>query len=333
MNSPLSFQHLKMESIKTFLESSTIHGLTYISTTRKYVRLFWILVVVSGFTGAGVIIYQSFQSWEESPVKTTLETRPITEMMYPKVTVCPPKNTHTILNYYLELTENMTIDDSTRKELAEYALEVIQDQVYEEVMSNISLINEENLYHNWYFGQSKISLPFWGEVGKGWCDFSWCKKVSLKHLIVTSANSGVISTQYFGEAFNKSNLHKSFLSAVLFYKPSEVLQNENVTFHIQINRNELRGVDKYLWGANDYDDDVQNKIYNFTPPQSFGLFAFLRDVSEYQFNVIKMDFMPGFTIQWKYSSKNQEILSNYFNDDSSVFKKFVFVNISSFFYM
>ena len=311
-----------MESIRTFLESSTIHGLTYISTTRNYVRLFWVLVVVSGFTGAGVIIYQSFQSWEESPVKTTLETRPITQMVYPKVTVCPPKHTYTILNYYLGLTENMTIDNSTRKELAEYALEVIQDQVYEEVMSNISLINEENRYQNWYSGQTKISLPFWGKVGKGWCDFSWCKKVSLKYLIATSANSGVISTQYFGEAFNKSNLQKSFLNAVLLYKPLNVLQNENVTLHIEINRNKLKGVDKYLWGVNDYDDDVQNKIYNFTPPESFASFAFLRDISEYQFNV--MDFMPGFTIQWKYSSKNQEILSNYFENDSSVFKKFVF---------
>ena len=87
-----------MEKLNTFLESSTIHGLSYIAAGRKYVRLFWILVVIGGFSGAGVIIYQSFQSWADSPVKTTIETLPITEITFPKVTVCPPKNTYTDLN-------------------------------------------------------------------------------------------------------------------------------------------------------------------------------------------------------------------------------------------
>ena len=82
-----------MGSFKTFLESSTIHGLGYIATTGRYVKLFWVLVVLSGFTGAGVLIYQSFNDWAENPVTTTIETRPITEMKFPKVTVCPPKNT------------------------------------------------------------------------------------------------------------------------------------------------------------------------------------------------------------------------------------------------
>ena len=81
----------KMGSIKEFLESSTIHGLQYIATTRKIVKLLWILVIVAGFSGAGVLINQSFQAWDESPVKTTIETLPITEITLPKVTVCPPK--------------------------------------------------------------------------------------------------------------------------------------------------------------------------------------------------------------------------------------------------
>ena len=63
--------------LKAFFESSTIHGLVYIATTKhRLIRLFWILVVIAGFTGAGVMIYQSFQSWADSPVKTTIETLP-----------------------------------------------------------------------------------------------------------------------------------------------------------------------------------------------------------------------------------------------------------------
>ena len=84
-----------MENIKSFLESSTIHGLIYISTDWKCVRSFWILVVISGFIGAGVLIYQYFEDWSNNPVKTTIETHPIQMIRFPKVTVCPPKNSYT----------------------------------------------------------------------------------------------------------------------------------------------------------------------------------------------------------------------------------------------
>ena len=90
---------LGMEGFRTFLEHSTIHGLVHISRTRKSVRLFWIFVVFLGFIGSGVMIYQSLEAWEENPVSTTIEKRPITEITFPKVTVCPPKNTYTDLNY------------------------------------------------------------------------------------------------------------------------------------------------------------------------------------------------------------------------------------------
>ena len=110
--------------METFLETSTIHGVSHISTKRKFVRIFWTLVVISGFTGAGVLIYQSFQSWDESPVKTTIETHPIAEITFPKVTVCPPKNTFTNLNYDLMMTENITLDNDTRQELTNYAVEL-----------------------------------------------------------------------------------------------------------------------------------------------------------------------------------------------------------------
>ena len=85
------------------------HGLAHISTPRKFVRLFRIIVVIAGITGAEVLIYTSFQSWDESPIKTTIETLPIKEIDFPKLTVCPPKDTFTNLNYGLLMTENITL--------------------------------------------------------------------------------------------------------------------------------------------------------------------------------------------------------------------------------
>ena len=99
------------EDIKNYLENSTVHGLVYISTTRKLWRLFWILIVCGGFTGAIYLIHLSFQSWNESPIKTTIETLPISEVTFPKITVCPPKNTYTNLNYDLIKVSNKTLEN------------------------------------------------------------------------------------------------------------------------------------------------------------------------------------------------------------------------------
>ena len=105
-----------MDGVRTFLEASTIHGLTYISTTKKYARAFWIIVVAAGFTGAVLLINESFQSWAESPVKTTVETLPISMLKLPKVTVCPPKDTFTDLNYDLMKNENRILTEKERDE-------------------------------------------------------------------------------------------------------------------------------------------------------------------------------------------------------------------------
>ena len=87
--------------------------------------MFWILVVIVGFVGASLIIKESFVSWSESPVKTTIETLPISDINFPKITVCPPKDTFTDLNYDLMITENITLSDEMRDDMFKYALEVI----------------------------------------------------------------------------------------------------------------------------------------------------------------------------------------------------------------
>ena len=94
-----------MDGVKEFLESSTIHGLVYIATNRRVARLLWICVVIAGFTAAGVLIQQSFSSWEESPVSTTIETRSISDLEFPGVMVCPNKNSFPTLNPDLTLAD------------------------------------------------------------------------------------------------------------------------------------------------------------------------------------------------------------------------------------
>ena len=80
-----------MDQLKEFLESSTVHGLVYISTTQQFSRLFWVVVVVSGFSVAGLMINQSVADWRDSPVSTSTETLDIANITFPPVIVCPPK--------------------------------------------------------------------------------------------------------------------------------------------------------------------------------------------------------------------------------------------------
>ena len=82
-----------MGGVTEFLESSTIHGLVYLARTQKLSRLFWMLVVMTGFTVAGYLIQQSFADWASNPVSTTLKTFSIDEISFPRVTVCPPRET------------------------------------------------------------------------------------------------------------------------------------------------------------------------------------------------------------------------------------------------
>ena len=140
-----------MEVCREFLESSTIHGLVYISTSRRHVRLLWLCVVVSGFIGAGVLIQQSFSSWADSPVSTTIETLPITDLVFPNVTVCPPRNSFTSLYPDLVMSRDKTLSQEARNELSGSVKEAIFVENYKSKLEEFNFYRQQD-YINWYTG-------------------------------------------------------------------------------------------------------------------------------------------------------------------------------------
>ena len=148
-----------MKEFQNYLESSTVHGLFYIGTTRRLVKLFWVFVVLTGFIGAGILIQQSFQSWQDSPVKTTIEIRPISEVTLPKISVCPAKNTYTNLNYDLmKMKENVSIPvDMTdyADDLRDNFIRHFQKMDYEKEWKTLGEnFKEQNKFRNWYTGKT-----------------------------------------------------------------------------------------------------------------------------------------------------------------------------------
>ena len=106
-----------LREINSFLSSTTIHGLSYIPSSRKPLKLFWLSVVLAGFTCSICLIQKSFRGWQESPISTSVEILPITEITFPNVTVCPPRKTFTALNVDLGLAREITVNVSSRDQL------------------------------------------------------------------------------------------------------------------------------------------------------------------------------------------------------------------------
>ena len=137
-----------MDILREFLESSTIHGLNYISTAKvgKYTldillpvisqtnigKLAWLLIVCLGFLTAGYLINSSYSAWLASPVATTITTLPIADLDFPTVTVCPPKDSNTALNYDLMKADNDSLTEQDRENLKNVLYNIIIEPTHQE---------------------------------------------------------------------------------------------------------------------------------------------------------------------------------------------------------
>ena len=81
-----------MESVHRYLESSSIGGLSYMATSKtKAEKLFWLAVTITSIFVTTYLIHEAVLDWSKNPVATTIESFPISEVPFPKITVCPPK--------------------------------------------------------------------------------------------------------------------------------------------------------------------------------------------------------------------------------------------------
>lgn len=72
------------------------------------------IIVAMAIYTESYLIQSAFSDWEADPVGTTLITRPIAEVRFPKVSVCPPEGSNTILNADLVAVGNRTLTEEDR---------------------------------------------------------------------------------------------------------------------------------------------------------------------------------------------------------------------------
>ena len=208
-----------MGEFKSFLESSTIHGLSYISATRKHIRIIWTAIVITGFISAFILIEESFQTWSDNPISTTIETRPITEVKFPKVTVCPPKDSFTDLNDVLVNIGNKTFDyDLTNESNSVYQVlekftTFFQNEDFKKRVTKLNTFTEHNRYRNWYQSKSKANYPAGDELS-----------------IETSSPFGEITSPFFQEDLD----FEKFDNIALYYVHILSPYDEDVTLNLKI---------------------------------------------------------------------------------------------------
>ena len=305
-----------MDTFKEFLEYSSINGMSLISNTRRFSRLFWILIVLGGFVCATYLIFESFDNWKEKPITTTIETLPISELTLPNVTVCPPRGLFLNLNHDIKESENITLNKDLRKELLDYALDVILDQYYNEAMANLSKIQDPDRYYNWYHGYTEVTYPY-----------DSYSKQQLYYYVETTAPSGNISTQYFGDKFEADKVDANiYIDLFIYVLASGSFREKNRAIMINLEKitiNQYRSNDytKTFPDGGAIDAGIMHwsrnysiaELTKFDDDYQYFRFYHNRYLSEPNILTVDLNTMPGFRFTWKYNARMEpdDVYLNY----------------------
>ena len=208
-----------MDGVNEFLKSSTIHGLVYISTARStLIKCFWFVVVLLGFIASVFLINEAFLDWNESPIGTSEETLPIDNILFPKITVCPPKGTHTGLNQHLVMSTGVSLKESEEKKVIELSRKLVEERESWEIMIDNLQFKELNKFKNWYDGKSSVAFQFETIQGPltaidtldfgNFEDPEW--HYAQNYFLKTYATSGSVQTPWFGKSFDEETFLPAF---------------------------------------------------------------------------------------------------------------------------
>ena len=150
-------------------------------------------------------------SWNKSPISTLIETKPIEELKFPKVMVCPPQDTYTTLNYDLQKLDGVEMDDAARKELFNLVFMLYHEFHVNDTIESLDFLIEENRFQNWYKGITKVTVPPPMNLMKSWNE--------TQFNINTSFSSGSIQTIGFRQPFEATNfVHNLNLSIKIVFE-------------------------------------------------------------------------------------------------------------------
>ena len=81
-------------NVREYFNDTTVHGFRYVVQGRnRFERIFWFLLIITGFVFSSDIIYRALFEWNKTPLQTTIEKVdvPVQEYPFPAVTICDPE--------------------------------------------------------------------------------------------------------------------------------------------------------------------------------------------------------------------------------------------------
>ena len=175
---------------------------TQIYLQTKIGKGLWILTVLVGFIGAGYLINESYSDWLDSPISTTITTQPIDDLVFPIVTVCPPKGSHTALNYDLMKADKNSLTNKDRDDLKRAVKERIIQPAHldyiRRMLAYANLFNLKQVYKGFY----SIPKPS-EEAGLKMRMWSW---------------NGTVQTPWYGEKYREEfyNENQQYMAVIDF---------------------------------------------------------------------------------------------------------------------
>ena len=149
--------------------------LTTISTSQtKAGKLLWSIVVCISFLTAAYLINKSYIEWQESPVYTSSSTHSLAGLDFPNVTVCPPKGSHTALNYDLMKADPDFLTEEDRDRLKKDAARIFVKSSHEEyvktIISTANPLNVKQIYQGFQeiprmTQNSEFEMKMWSSSG------------------------------------------------------------------------------------------------------------------------------------------------------------------------
>ena len=196
------------------------------------------------------------------------------------------------------LAENFTLTEEMRDELIEFVKKVIYEHVY---MDDLDMLKEDDQYYNWYYGYSFRRSYFDKEYGQ------------IIYYIFTSATSGSVTTQYFGEEYQLSLVERNVYYQVFVYPPEKDSNSNNVTLHFNLEKLSMTGLstgyDNTGMDSDTIEAELTSIFSNFTPPGASNRSIFLSrsNINEEDVRNSELEAMPGFRLSWYYTGLDDNV--------------------------
>ena len=191
--------------------------------------------------------------------------------------------------------KDYSLSNETRQKIVYNVLDFIQETHYNEVMKNVSFLQEKNKFYNWYMGYTYTfnSVPRFDK-----------EKKLMTHAIQTSASSGEISTKGFGERLQMEDIEGNLLAFISLRTPPSVKNNDSVKLTMIFKKNSIEHIsfgsyEKFLYENYEIFSDVNE----FVSTESSSLWNSFKNERRIAGDVsfIDQDFNPGFELQWFYN--------------------------------